>query len=74
MERLSDLATSPPRNSALDPCRYVREADFALLYGSREDAVALIAQTYLVFDLALESYDELTGKASSGRNSSVELP
>jgi hypothetical protein len=37
--------------SLLDPHRYLREADLALLYGSRDDAVALIAQAYLAFDL-----------------------
>lgn len=74
MERLPDLAISPLQSSALDPCRYVREADLALLYGSREDAVALIAQVYLAFDLVLEYCDELTGKALPGRSSSVELP
>ena len=35
----------------LDPQRYLREADHALLYGSREDVTALIAQAYLAFDL-----------------------
>jgi hypothetical protein len=35
----------------LDPQRYVREADLALRYGSREDVIALIAQAYLAFDL-----------------------
>lgn len=41
----SDVAT------LLDPQRYLREADLALLYGSREDVIALIAQAYLAFDL-----------------------
>ena len=47
MLRLTDPRTDLP----LDPCRYVREADLALLYGHREEAVALIAQAYLAFDL-----------------------
>ena len=38
-------------DALLDPQRYVREADMALLYGSRDDAIALIAQAYLAFDL-----------------------
>ena len=71
MERLPNLATSPPELSALDPSRYVREADLALLYGSREDAVALIAQAYLAFDLALAGCDEFRGKGKvwPGRSS-----
>jgi hypothetical protein len=43
--------------SLLDPHRYLREADMALLYGSREDAVALIAQAYLAFDLRAADFD-----------------
>ena len=71
MERLPNLATNRPDFSAIDPCRYVREADLALLYGSREDAVALIAQAYLAFDLVLACCGELTGPGNvwPGRNS-----
>lgn len=43
--------------SLLDPHRYLREADLALLYGSRDDAVALIAQAYLAFDLLAADSD-----------------
>ncbi len=43
----------------LDPQRYLREADLALLYGSREDAIALIAQAYLAFDLVAAECDSL---------------
>ena len=35
----------------LDPQRYVRAADWALAMGRREDAIALISQAYLAFDL-----------------------
>jgi len=35
----------------LDPYRYVLAADDALRDGKREDAVALIAQAYLAFDV-----------------------
>jgi hypothetical protein len=41
----SDLLT------LLDPYRYVLAADDALDRGSREEAVALIAQAYLAFDV-----------------------
>jgi hypothetical protein len=64
MEHLSDLGPDPSGLSAPDPCGYVRQADLALLYGSREEAVALIAQAYLAFDLVLADCDEITG---SGR-------
>ena len=35
----------------LDPCRYVREADQAMEDGDREQAVSLIRQAFLAFDL-----------------------
>lgn len=35
----------------LDPRRYVRDADWALASGRRDDAIALIAQAYLAFDV-----------------------
>ena len=59
------------RISAVDPCRYVRQADIALLYGSRDEAVAMIALAYLAFDLVLANCDEITGwgKVWSGRSS-----
>ena len=57
--------------SALDPCRYVRQADLALLDGSRDEAAALIAQAYLAFDLVLADCDDVTGlgRVWSGRSS-----
>ena len=61
MQRLPDLATNLAQLSAVDPCRYVRQADLALLYGSREEAVAMIAQAYLAFDLVLANCDDITG-------------
>ena len=61
MHRLPDLATNPAQLSAADPCRYVSQADLALLYGSREEAAAMIAQAYLAFDLALANCDDITG-------------
>ena len=35
----------------LDPCRYIREADEAMVTGDRDRVVALIRQAYLAFDL-----------------------
>jgi hypothetical protein len=51
--------------------RYVRQADLALLYGTREEAVAMIAQAYLAFDLVLANCDDITGwgKVWQGRSS-----
>jgi hypothetical protein len=71
VQHFPDLGSDPPEFSALDPCRYLREADLALLYGSRESAVALIAQAYLAFDLMLADCDEVTGLGKSwmGRSS-----
>jgi hypothetical protein len=60
MQRLPDLATKLAELSAVDPCRYVRQADLALLYGTREEAVAMIAQAYLAFDLVLTNCDDIT--------------
>jgi hypothetical protein len=56
MEYPSELGFGPTTNRSsvaalLDPHRYLRDADLAMLYGSREDAIALIAQAYLAFDL-----------------------
>ena len=71
MQHFPDLGSDLPEFSALDPCRYLREADLALLYGSRESTVALIAQAYLAFDLMLADCDEVTGLGKSwmGRSS-----
>ena len=54
-----------------DPCDYVRMADLALLYGSREEAEALVTLAYLAFDLMLAGCDEATnwGRAWWGRSS-----
>jgi hypothetical protein len=55
----------------LDPQRYLREADLALLYGGREDVIALIAQAYLAFDLLAAECSPLKsqGTARLERNS-----
>jgi hypothetical protein len=71
MQRPPDKTTGIPEASVLDPGRYVREADLALLYGSREEAVALIAKAYLAFDLVLADGGEITVRRRvwPGRNS-----
>ncbi|HET7880591.1 MAG TPA: hypothetical protein VFL55_06865 [Acetobacteraceae bacterium] len=51
MQRQTD--PDDPDLLSLNPYRYVQKADLALLYGSRDDAVELIAQAYLAFDLVL---------------------
>ena len=38
MQRLPDMANQLRPPSAVDPCRYVRQADVALLHGNREEA------------------------------------
>jgi hypothetical protein len=55
----------------LDPCCYVRQADVALLYGRRDEAVALIELAYLAYDRVLATCDEITDwdKAWSERSS-----
>jgi hypothetical protein len=60
MQRLRDLETNLPEHSVVDPCRYVRQADLALLHGSREKAVAMVAQTYRAFDLVLANCEDIT--------------
>jgi hypothetical protein len=61
MQRLHGLATDLPEHSSVDPCRYARQADLALLDGSREEAMAMIAQAYLAFDLVRANCDDITG-------------
>ncbi len=56
MEQLPDFGVDqtvmrPHFVTLLDPYRYILEADQALCDGSRDNAVALIAQAYLAFDL-----------------------
>jgi hypothetical protein len=69
MERVTDLGSDRSGLAAPDPCAYVRQADLALLYGSREEAVALIAQAYLAFDLVLADSDAVTDSGRPGRSS-----
>ncbi len=65
MEGPPNLPPSFPRLSALDPCRDVREADLALLFGRREDANALIERAYLAFDLLTPECDEFMGRGKA---------
>jgi hypothetical protein len=44
----------------LDPSHYLRLADLALLYGSRDEAEALVTMAYLAFDLMLGESQEIT--------------
>jgi hypothetical protein len=64
-------AHQPSVAALLDPQRYLLEADLALLYGSREDVIALIAQAYLAFDLLAAECHQVNrpGTAISERNS-----
>jgi hypothetical protein len=54
-----------------DPCHYVRMADLALLYGSSEEAEAMVTLAYLAFDLTLAECGEATnwGRVWPGRSS-----
>ena len=71
MRRLRDLGTNRSAVSEVDPYHYVRQADLALLYGSREDALALISKAYVAFDLVPLDGDVVTtwGRAWPGRSS-----
>ena len=71
MEHVPNLGPDYPELSALDPCGHVRQADLALLNGSRDEAAALIAQAYLAFDLVRPYCDDVTalGTAWPGRSS-----
>ena len=51
----SEFDAGPP-----DPSHYLRQADLALLFGSREEAEALVALAYLAFELMLGECDEIT--------------
>jgi hypothetical protein len=76
MGRLPDPGTGHVEFVALDPCRYVREADQALRGGRREQAVSLIAQAYLAFDLVSADCERFmaAGRAWSGRSSRALHP
>jgi len=76
MGRLPDPGTVHVEFVALDPCRYVREADQALRGGRREQAVSLIAQAYLAFDLVSADCERFmaAGRAWSGRSSRALHP
>jgi hypothetical protein len=52
-----------------DPCHYLRMADLALLYGTREEAEALVTLAYLAFDLMLAECGEVRnwGRVWPGR-------
>lgn len=67
MQRLPDLGTESPDLLPLNPRDCVEQADLALLHGSREAAVALIAQAYLAFDLALLTIAADYGQDSAGK-------
>jgi hypothetical protein len=71
MEHIADLGPDTAGVSPLDPARYVRQADLALIDGNRDEAVALIAQAYIAFDLALAECEQITGwgTVSSEKNS-----
>ena len=58
-------------DTLLDPQRYLREADLAMLYGNREEVIALIAQAYLAFDLMVADCHSLNhhDRGYSERNS-----
>jgi hypothetical protein len=43
-----------------DPSHYVRLADVALLYGSRDEAESLITMAYNAFDATLGEWGDIT--------------
>jgi len=56
MKHLSDFTAEPAAGQSnlltlLDPYRYILAADHMLGEGRRDEAVALIAQAYLAFDV-----------------------
>ena len=67
MQRLPHLGTESPDLLPLNPYVYVEQADLALLHGSRDAAVALIAQAYLAFDLALLTLAAGYGQDAAGK-------
>jgi hypothetical protein len=53
MRYLPIIETVGPDVTPSDPTHYLRLADLAMLYGSRDEAEAMITMTYLAFDLML---------------------
>ncbi len=45
-----EIEMASPEAGPRDPSHYLRLADLALLYGSRDEAEALITMAYLAFD------------------------
>ena len=45
-----EIEMASPEAGPPDPSHYLRLADLALLYGSRDEAEALITMAYLAFD------------------------
>ena len=71
MRYLPDLGSIPADGPPSDPSHYVRQADLALLYGSREQAVALIELAYVAYDLLYARCEAIIGcdRAWPGKNS-----
>jgi len=67
MERLPDLGTGSSDFLSLNAYDYVAQAELALLQGSRDVAVALIARAYLAFDLALLTMAAGYGHDATGK-------
>ena len=53
MRYLTNIEIVGPDVAPSDPTHYLRLADLAMLYGSRDEAEAMITMTYLAFDLML---------------------
>lgn len=50
MRYQAEIEMALPEAGPPDPSHYLRLADLALLYGSRDEAEALITMAYLAFD------------------------
>ena len=60
MPYLAEFEMALPEAGPPDPSHYLRLADLALLYGSRDEAEALITMAYLAFDSTCIEREDLT--------------
>ena len=60
MRYFTKIESVEPDFTPSDPAHYIRLADLALLYGSRDEAEAMVTMAYIAFDVMLAGSEEIT--------------